>query len=303
MPLSLPHLDDRTFADLVSQMQSLIPRYTKTWTNHNPSDPGITILELLAWLTEMILYRLDRIPDRSYLNFLELIGVDVSGALESESLEDLLAEGLKRIQERYRAVTDQDFENLAKQAAPEKVARIKVVSNQNLERTTPTGEGHVSLIVLPAYNYIGLPGEPQERLSGLEKAMKSDSAASLRHDILGYLNPRRLITTGVHVVGPQFTNIHLHIRVREKSGVDIDMLKERIKKRITTFLDPYEGGEDGRGWPFGRDVYRSELYQQIEGMEGVDYVEEMLMDDNSTNSFITVEENNLVCLKNLGINE
>ena len=50
-----PKLDDRTYADIIAEAVRLIPRYCPEWTNHNPSDPGITILELCAWMTEMIL--------------------------------------------------------------------------------------------------------------------------------------------------------------------------------------------------------------------------------------------------------
>ena len=79
MPLPLPNLDNRTFADLTLELRSLIPRYDKAWTNHNPSDPGITLIELFAWLAEMLMYRMNRIEKRNYLTFLDLIGVKPSG--------------------------------------------------------------------------------------------------------------------------------------------------------------------------------------------------------------------------------
>ena len=70
-----PKLDDRTYADIVAEAMRLIPRYCPDWTNHNPSDPGITILELTAWMTELILYRLNRVPEKNYLAFLNMIGI------------------------------------------------------------------------------------------------------------------------------------------------------------------------------------------------------------------------------------
>src|SRR5713101_43206 len=70
-----PKLDDRTYADIVSESIRLIPRYCPEWTNHNPSDPGITLLELYAWMTEMTLYRLNKVPEKNFLTFLDLIGV------------------------------------------------------------------------------------------------------------------------------------------------------------------------------------------------------------------------------------
>jgi hypothetical protein len=74
MPLPLPHLDDRSWLDLVDEGLAQIPRYAPEWTDHNVHDPGRTILELYAWLTEMAIYRLDRIPDRHKRKFLSLIG-------------------------------------------------------------------------------------------------------------------------------------------------------------------------------------------------------------------------------------
>src|SRR5919205_3351320 len=70
-----PKLDDRTYADIVAEAVRLIPRYCPEWTNHNPSDPGITLLELYACMTEMVIYRLNKDPEKSFLTFLDLIGV------------------------------------------------------------------------------------------------------------------------------------------------------------------------------------------------------------------------------------
>ena len=75
MPIPLPNLDDRRWADLVEEGRSLIPLYAPEWTDHNASDPGITLLELFAWIAEMDIYRINRIPDRHKLKFLSLAGV------------------------------------------------------------------------------------------------------------------------------------------------------------------------------------------------------------------------------------
>lgn len=69
------NLDDRTFADLVEECLLRIPRYCPEWTNYNPSDPGVTLIELFAWLTEQMLVRFNQVPRRHYVAFLELLGV------------------------------------------------------------------------------------------------------------------------------------------------------------------------------------------------------------------------------------
>ena len=75
MALQTPNLDDRKFQDIVSEARRKIPQYCPEWTDYNLSDPGITLIELFAWMTDMILYRMNRVPERNYIKFMELIGV------------------------------------------------------------------------------------------------------------------------------------------------------------------------------------------------------------------------------------
>lgn len=75
MPLPTPKLDDRHFQDIVDQAKLLIPHYCREWTDHNVSDPGVTLIELFAWMTDMLLYRTNQVPDKNYIKFLELLGV------------------------------------------------------------------------------------------------------------------------------------------------------------------------------------------------------------------------------------
>jgi len=75
MPLPTPVLDNRRFQDIVDEAKRLIPQYCPEWTDHNVSDPGIAVVELFAWMTEMLLYRANQVPDKCYVKFLELIGL------------------------------------------------------------------------------------------------------------------------------------------------------------------------------------------------------------------------------------
>lgn len=81
-----PKLDDREYQDIVDEALSLIPRYAPEWTNHNPSDPGITLLELAAWMTDLILYRLNRVPEKNYVAFLNLLGIKLKPPRASQAL-------------------------------------------------------------------------------------------------------------------------------------------------------------------------------------------------------------------------
>ena len=68
-------LDDRSFKDLVEECLLRVPRYCPEWTNHNPSDPGITMVELFGWLVDQMMLRFNQVPRRNYVAFLELLGV------------------------------------------------------------------------------------------------------------------------------------------------------------------------------------------------------------------------------------
>ncbi len=75
MTLIGPILDDRSFEQLRDELIKRIPVYAPEWTDHNPSDPGIALLELFAYLGESLLYRFNQIPDATKIAFLRLLGV------------------------------------------------------------------------------------------------------------------------------------------------------------------------------------------------------------------------------------
>jgi hypothetical protein len=139
------------------------------------------------------------------------------------------------------------------------------------------------------------------KAAGLGAALEAPRVKTLQREILRYLDDRRLITTIVHVVAPSFTPVRLKVVVQARPGVNTDRLNESVGQAIATFLDPYEGWEDGAGWPYGRRVYRSELYQLIETIAGVDHVTTLTMNDGTTQSFIEVGENHLVALDQLTV--
>lgn len=73
------NLDDRTFQGLVSEARTRITQLCPEWTEHNVSDPGITLIELFSWLTDLTIYRLNRVPTKVHLALLELLGVQLAG--------------------------------------------------------------------------------------------------------------------------------------------------------------------------------------------------------------------------------
>jgi predicted phage baseplate assembly protein len=71
-------LDDRSFQDLVNEARLRLSQRCPEWTEHNVSDPGITLVELFAWLTESIIYRLNRVPEKLHVTLLDLLGIQIA---------------------------------------------------------------------------------------------------------------------------------------------------------------------------------------------------------------------------------
>lgn len=86
MPLNPIQLDDRSFEQLFEEARSRIPVHTPEWTNFNDSDPGITIIQLFAFMTDTLLYRSNRIPEANRRKFLTLLGVGLQPATPGRGL-------------------------------------------------------------------------------------------------------------------------------------------------------------------------------------------------------------------------
>lgn len=256
--ITLPDLDDRRFADLVAEGRAMIRRHAPRWTNENPSDFGMTLIELFASLTELLLYRVNRVTDASRWTFLRLINGPVwtpSGPDPADLSRDL-RDTLKAIQRSDRAVTLADFERLSEEADP-RVARAHCVPGRDLSADRDRdAEGHVSVIVVTRPG----PSDGPEDLAAIVRAVGDR------------LEERRLLTTQVHVVGPMTVEIEVGVTVVAVPDEHTDDVEARLKGDLQRFFDPLRGGSENDGWPFGRSVYVSELYQLVDGVAGVDYL-------------------------------
>lgn len=298
MSLPIPDLDDRGFDDLMREALSLIPIYNKEWTNFNPSDPGITIIELFAWLTEMLLYRINRIPCENYEKFLKMIGIAMD---PGEGLDRAIRRGLESLSGRYRAVTSSDYEALTLEfmngLKGSLGGRVICVNNRDLEYGSVFEEkpAHVSVIVIPGTKDYGQKGENDgagsEYLDG--NGQPSDL---LKRKIKGFLDTRRLIATCVHVVGPIYRDVRLKIWISPKENTAEKEVLREASNKIKGYLDPVTGGPDGTGWPLGRNLYHSELCALLEGVSGIDYVARLMIDDSVTDS-LEIQDHELIALR------
>jgi hypothetical protein len=86
MPITLPKIDDRRYDDLLGEALARIPIHTPEWTNFNRSDPGVTLIEVFAFLTETLLYRANQIPERNRKKFLQLLRIPLTSATAARGL-------------------------------------------------------------------------------------------------------------------------------------------------------------------------------------------------------------------------
>jgi len=275
MPLPLPNLDDLTYEELMEEAISLIPSLTPEWTDHNSSDPGIALIELFAWLTEMTLYRVNRIPDANYYTFLKLLSGQPREELPSD-LQQAIRETVLTLRQRYRAVTADDFIQLILHDWPQspeaqelnpidrKIARVCYLSNLNLnESSSEERLGHVSLVVVPKQDV----AHPLPATGGTEA-------------IQAFIQPRCLLTTFAHVVQPSYRDVTINAKIALMEDARVDLSDTAAEatypakaiKALEQYFDPLTGGADSQGWPFGRNVYASEVYQVLDQLEGIDYV-------------------------------
>ena len=215
MPLPLPNLDDYDYAELVDMARSLIPSEAPQWTDHNPSDAGIVLIELFAWLTELLMYRTNQVPEASQEKFLQLL--KGSDAPLGSSLATATQQTILDLRQRYRAVTEADYEWLlmndwpsqAAQNSTAKVARVKAFANRNLSGPGGNTPGHMSLVVLPETDF--------------GKFREDDLKA-----IKNYLEDRRLLTVKNHVVNPDYVTLKVTAKLYLGEGMRLEEVKKGI---------------------------------------------------------------------------
>jgi len=287
MPNPLPNLDDRTYAELTAEAQALIPSLNPAWTNHNPSDPGIVLVELLAWLIEMLLFQVNEIPPANTEKFLKLLNGPAWVRPESTSLDAAIRQTVLGLRERYLGVTPDDYEWLALYAWPRseaaaklgnggKVRRVRCIPRRDLSATDPAvrrapAPAHVSLVVIPEPE---LDPAPDTGGEGPQLA-EEQPTAELRAALWTFFDARRTLATRHHVVGPDYVPVEIAANLALHEDAPPDETLEAARQALTDFFHPLTGGPGQTGWPFGRAVYASEVTAVLKQLSLVDYVEDV----------------------------
>lgn len=302
MPIPIPELNDRDFESLMSEARALIPRYNAKWTNYNPSDPGITLLELFAFLCEQTLYRVNRVPIENFEAFLKLLGISLA---DGESIESGILRARALLDVRYRTITPADYQSIVLEKMEELLTglggRAIVMNNVDLEFAPPTivdlasisKEAHVSVIIVPRCD------TDDGTYCDADSLPLPVPTTTLLGEVSTRLQERRLIGMRAHAVAPRYRTLNLEAWLVPEPDFQGDIV-QTVQDSAKTFYDPLDGGPDGTGWPLGRDVYRSEFFQILEGTPGVDFVQRIAM--NSADADVAVQPWELVNLASITVN-
>ncbi|HEX8070860.1 MAG TPA: putative baseplate assembly protein [Pyrinomonadaceae bacterium] len=180
-----------------------------------------------------------------------------AGGADAETTQTLLERAPRAVRHRDRAVTPEDYEDLARLASPA-VARAKCVPLYDLAadpNATTARLGMVSLIVVPG----GAEARPQP-------------SQELLNRVRDYLDARRLPTAELVVVGPEYVGVSVEVEIGLVTLAGAGEVEAEINLRLARYLHPLSGGLDGAGWDFGRGPHKSDLYALLESVPGVDHV-------------------------------
>jgi predicted phage baseplate assembly protein len=180
------------------------------------------------------------------------------GGVDGEDIENAKIRGPIRLRARGRAVTTEDYEQLAREAAPE-VARVRAVAAGD-----GADAGSVRVLVVPsAVSELG-------RLRFDQLVPNPDTLQK----ITDHLEESRVIGTRAIVEPPVYRGITVVAKLRARSRVNPTRLQEDALLALYEYFHPISGGPDGTGWPFGRPINAGEIYSVLQGIRGTELVED-----------------------------
>jgi predicted phage baseplate assembly protein len=202
-----------------------------------------------------------------------------------ETLEAAKKRAPAALKSQCRAVTAEDFETLAKQAA--NIKRAQALPLRHPDFSGVSVPGVITVVVVP--------DAPEA------EAMPVPSEGTLR-TVCAYLNQRRLLTTEVFVVGPTYKEVEIQVDLIAGNAADLGEVKTAVEQSLLDYFHPLRGGEEGDGWPFGGNIFYSRVYQRVFSTPGVERIERLVitLDGEEARECSDVEVADGVLLFNLG---
>jgi predicted phage baseplate assembly protein len=182
------------------------------------------------------------------------------GGRDEETLDQAKQRAPSAIRARCRAVTTDDFEYFASQAA--NVARAKALPLYHPSYPGVQVPGVITVVVVPDAD----PSVPSP--------MPSEG---MLRTVCAYLDQRRLLTSELYVIPPTYARVSVSVDVTAADGSDLAVVSRAVNDALLTYFHPLVGGDDGRGWPFGGPIIYSRVVFRVFGVAGVDAVENLLI--------------------------
>lgn len=181
------------------------------------------------------------------------------GGVDGEDIENAKLRGPIRLRTRARAVTTEDYEHIAREAAPQ-VGRVRAVAAGDGAQP-----GSVRVQVVPTV------GKPEGRIPYAQLLPEETLLRTIRER----LEECRIIGTQLNVERVNYTGVLVQVTIRSAANMDASKVKEAVEKALYRYLNPLTGGPDGTGWPFGRPVTMGEVYSVLQRVPGVELIESL----------------------------
>jgi predicted phage baseplate assembly protein len=179
-----------------------------------------------------------------------------SGGKDAESLENSKTRVPGYLRSLHRAVTAADFEYLAQEAAPGMIARVHCL------QPPVTNKSEIKVLLIPHIpNLVGFIAPESLNVS-----------SELRDRVFAYLDERRLLATQLEVTSPAYVWVDTDVRLRVSPFYSAEDVRKSVEDRLFAFLNPITGGQDGKGWQFGRDLFVADVMAVLLTVPGVEFV-------------------------------
>lgn len=183
--------------------------------------------------------------------------IAAKGGTLAQTLPESMARAKRDLKKITRAITADDYEKIVLNAPELCVARARALPGYHPNHPVAV-PGIVTVVVVPDTEYVRhIPGD------------------DYLQSVYQYLDQYRMLTTELFVISPEYVEITVAAAIVVKENYIVSATRERVNRALQTFLHPVTGGGKGTGWEFGRSVHVSEIYELIDTVEGVDYIESL----------------------------
>lgn len=189
------------------------------------------------------------------------LGLGSAGS-DEEPIETAKLRARQEFTTVHRAVTLDDFERLAVMTPGLRVARAKAIPNFDPDYPCISRPGAVTVIVVPYF---------------WDDRPFVEAGTGFIQNVQDHLDAHRLVTTRVRVIGPTYVKISIECNLKITKRSDPKAVADRVVNALDDFFHPLKGGVQKNGWPVGRPVFASEIYELIDPVEGVEYLTDLVI--------------------------